>query len=169
LIATYLRLHELLQASLLSRSLHTLFNSEAVWRGRLKEVEALQCVPFEEDEPTWVASHQPATGEVVDRRATPPTYAVLSYAQLASPPFLPSFSAVATLCLWAFIQAEEQQRQGQARSSWQSHFYQPRTARLTAILHLPSTLVYHARIITPEYDSATYTCVAHRAPTSSSS
>ena len=44
-IASFLAIDELLCASSLSRSLHSLFDSEAVWLGRLRSAKLLQRIP----------------------------------------------------------------------------------------------------------------------------
>jgi hypothetical protein len=124
LIASYLRVSELLQASALSRTLHSLFDSAAVWRGRLKEAEAVQYAPFEEPEPTC---------------------AVLSPAQLAALLPLPSLSAVVALCLQALLRALKQRCEEEDLPSWQRGGYETTAARLTAIVHVPSTLAYPAK------------------------
>ena len=126
--ASYLSVSELLQASALSRCLHALFDSEAVWRARLRQAEAEQYARFDEPELDC---------------------AVLTSAQLAALPPLPPLSAAAALCLQAFVQSEEQRRQGEP--SWQGSDYSPQASCLTAVLHLAFTLAYHARIITPRW------------------
>ena len=130
LIASYLPIADLLQASALSRPLHALFDSDAVWQGRVKDVEAVQFAHF--DEPECSA-------------------AVLSSLQLASLPPLPSMSEVAALCLQSFVAAKEAEEQADA-IDWSSGDFEPKTSRLTALIHLPSTLAYHARIITPQWE-----------------
>ena len=81
LIAAYLHINELIQASALCRAMHPLFECKAVWQGRLREAERIQHVD---------ADH--ATHDV----------SVLSPAQSAALPPLPSLSETAALCLQAY-------------------------------------------------------------------
>ena len=128
-VATFLAIDDLMQCSSLSRSLHSLFDGEAVWLSRLRAAQAIQCIPVEQ------------TSRV-------PESAVLSSQALAALPPPPSLSEAAALCLQAFIQKEEQYQP--------THIFPDRPGglgrpipdppRLSAIVHLPSTQLYHARI-----------------------
>jgi len=84
LIAAFLSVADLLIASALSRSLHAVFDSDEVWQDRLRVVEAIR--------------------RVEDGYVVPPS-ALLSPAQLAALPPLPSLPEVASLCLQSFEKA----------------------------------------------------------------
>ena len=135
LITSYLAMDDLMQCSSLSHSLHPLFDGEAVWHGRLRAVEATQHIPV----------------ELVPRV---PESAILSPEALAALPPLPSLIEAATLCFTAFMNTRQQQqrtvwrRAGEVKS--QPHV--PGSPRITAVVHLPATLLYHARF------SSTYPC-----------
>ena len=145
LIAAYLAINDLLTASTLCRSLHTLFDSDAVWQSRLKAAEAQQRV---------------------DVDVAGPADAILSLAQLAALPALPSLSEVASLLLQSYIAHYE--RLWHARDP-QPEFISGRTLslspcpRLAAIARLPSSLRYHARILAPTATSSYYHPLVHTA------
>ena len=95
----------------------SVFDSDGIWQRRLEEVERIQHV---EDD------------------ATVSAVATLSPAQLAALPPLPTLSRAAAICLRAYVDVS-------ARPFVNSTTWQP--PRLAAIVHLPSTLCYHARIV----------------------
>ena len=129
LIADYLQIDDLMTLSTLSRSLHTVFDGEAVWQGRLRLAKCIQRV---------------------DDDAPVPASAVLSAAQLAALPPLPSLSEAASLCLLSFTVAADSQPPA-GLTAWccptVPSLQPPPAARVSAIVHLPSTLCYHARIV----------------------
>lgn len=129
LIAAYLPLNDLLTASALCQSLHILFDSEAVWQDRLRQAEAIQHVHAD---------------------VAVPADAVLSAAQLAALPPLPSLSEVASLCSQSYLaaQAQRQLNLNYSRLVARLRDVHPPQPRLTAIVHLPLTLLYHTRIVT---------------------
>ena len=111
-VAAYLSVSELIVASALCRSLHTAFDSEAVWQGRLEEAKATQ--------------------DTSDSYSVP-TGSVLTPSQLETLPPLPSLADAATLCLRTFFYP----------GSYNRCYFK----YLLAIVHLPSTVVYHTRIL----------------------
>ena len=146
LIASYLRVNDLLTASTLSRSLHAVFDSDAVWRDRLKQAERLT--------------------QRVDTDTPVPASDVLSPTQLATLPPLPSLTEAAELCVKSVTTLEQERsaldlllllddaydrlpHSHRDPPEWVYGFPSERLPRLTAFVHLPSTLTYHARIYTP--------------------
>jgi len=123
LIANYLCIDELMAASALCRTLHALFDGDAVWQGRLREAEAVQ---------------------YADDTAAAPAADVLSAAQQAALPPLPSLSEAAALCSQSYYEAEQQRF---FANPLPVRYDIPPPPRITAIVHLPSTLRYHAKIV----------------------
>ena len=129
LVAAFLHIDELMHASSLSRASHPLFDGDGVWDSRLRRAEAIQHV---DDVPV-------------------PAAAVLSAAQLAALPSLPTLSDAAALCLQSYIAVEVPRVQDVPPTlSSEEAVQRCRAARVTAIVHLPSTLLYHARISKPD-------------------
>ena len=127
LLADYLSFNDLIQASSLSRSVHSALNSESVWLSRLppaddNEQEAVE-TERDDDRERFIG------GGRVDRAD------ILPPAVLAALPPLPSLAEAAALCLNAYMLKHQQRLRG----------YQ---TRVTAVVRLPSTLVYHVKIIT---------------------
>ena len=147
LIAAGLRVDELLQASALSRALHALLDSDTVWRGRLTQAQAEQHAPFAD--PQLACSTQPTALSSLAERVRQGLLPERLVLHPESQPPLPSDSEVAALCLAAFVQAEQQRRQAEP-SRW-SDSYELRSSRVMAILRLPSSAAYHARVITPKW------------------
>ena len=116
LIPAYLCVNELMQAAALSRSIRTAFDSDAVWYRRFMDVCSIMRL--------YVEMPVPAA-------------AVLSAAQLAALPPLPSLAEAAALC-------EQAYRESELCKETPSHLQPPCVA---AIVHLPCTLLYHARIV----------------------
>ena len=112
----YLCVNELMQAAALSRSIRTAFDSDAVWYRRFMDVCSIMRL--------YVEMPVPAA-------------AVLSAAQLAALPPLPSLAEAAALC-------EQAYRESELCKETPSHLQPPCVA---AIVHLPCTLLYHARIV----------------------
>jgi hypothetical protein len=84
------------------------------------------------------------------------TCKVFSSAQLHSRPPLPSLSQVAEMCLHEFVQREERVTMHQSTSTCQASH-----VPLTALLHLPSPLAYHARLITPKWKGGVHHSVEY--------
>ena len=106
-------------ASSLSHPQHVILDSDAVWQSRLKRAEF----------------------RFRKRLETVPACPVLSHAQLASLPPLPSLSQVAALCVSANCDNRA--------TSWMT----PTNCAITAIVHLPSTLYWHARVVRARTES----------------
>ena len=133
LIAAFLHTDELLHASSLCRASRAEFDGEAVWQSRLRAAQAIQHVAAD---------------------VAVPASAVLSAAQLAALPPLPSVAEIASLCLQSFVETEKKYDL-RPESSLGS------CRRLTALLRLPSTVRYHARIVTPRSSKRLVHNVAH--------
>ena len=130
LIAAYLSITDLLVASALCRASHAVFDSDAVWHGRLSAVECVQRVGADVPVPASI---------------------LLSLTQLAALPPLPSLTEAAALCLQAYGERQQPQQYGGLLSRLVDTVWRrSRCARITAIVHLPSTLLYHARVVQPD-------------------
>ena len=127
LISAYLHVDELMQASELCRASHAQFDSDAVWLDRLRWAEHIQRMRESDMSP------MPADAE-----------SLLSPAQLVVLPPLLSLEEVAVLCEAAIEKEVPKERRG-----WCSCLSAPvrRPMIVTAIVHTPSTLCYHTRII----------------------
>ena len=137
LIATYLPVDDLLHVASLSRALHPLFDSEAVWLGRLKR-------PDNSEEEADASARSFMRGDtLLIGDCLVPKAAILSADELAALPPLPSLSEAAALCLRAYI----------ARPG---HHTRTRSC-VAAIIHLPSTLLYHVRLLTDRHNNRTET------------
>ena len=123
MFAAYLPIDDLLTATTLCRASHSLFNSNAVWQSRLKDVQCTQRVCGVYD-------------MVVPRQLC------LLDAQLAAMPPLPPLADVAALCLQHYVQSVKPR--GLVPPSLCPEHFSP---SLRAIIQVPSTLCYHARIV----------------------
>ena len=130
LIAAYMQVNDLIQASALCRASHALFDSDVLWQDHLLR-----------------AGHVRLALADLSPLASVGPLAAQSTALFP----LPSLSEAAALCLQTFIdRAEPAQPPPRTRFSCFSAPAAPSfrpAPRLTAIVRLPSTLCYHARIV----------------------
>ena len=142
LVATCMSFNDLMAASSLCRSLHAVFDSEAVWQSRLRHAERIQHVET----------------DIVG-----PAHDVLSATQLAALPPLPSLAEVSSQCVRELVEElDAAVKACQPAMLWNSFVPRPPPPRITAIVRLPSTLRYYARILSqqrsrhPLYHSTAY-------------
>ena len=124
-------MNELITASALSRSTHSVFDDDAVWKGRLEEAERIQ------------------RAQRMDTAHSVLPIASLSLPALLAEPPLPSKAEVAALCM-SYIEVEWQ-RPPLGSFFWSHeppHLPPPPPSRVTSIQRLPHTRRYLLQILT---------------------